>query len=111
MFLKVVFVLFSDVSDPHLTKKFHVLMNKILLRMKKSCFHIRFDKPCGYGDKLKRLQLLCVPDVWETFCFILFVDNFTGSKDTEPYKTDVSFLCQYINVQRRKLIMFSLIIK
>ena len=28
--------------------------------------------------------------------FYFFVDNFTGSKDTEPYKTDVSFLCRYI---------------
>ena len=28
--------------------------------------------------------------------FFCFADNFTGSKDTEPYKTDVSFLCQYI---------------
>ena len=28
--------------------------------------------------------------------FYFFADNFTGSKDTEPYKTDVSFLCQYI---------------
>ena len=27
---------------------------------------------------------------------LFFADNFTGSKDTEPYKTDVSFLCQYI---------------
>ena len=25
-----------------------------------------------------------------------FVENFSCSKDTEPYKTDVSFLCQYI---------------
>ena len=28
--------------------------------------------------------------------FYFFADNFTGSKDTEPYKTDGSFLCQYI---------------
>ena len=28
--------------------------------------------------------------------FYFFTDNFTGSKDTESYKTDVSFLCQYI---------------
>ena len=36
----------------------------------KSCFHIRFDKPCGYGEKLKRLQLY----VWQTFGkhFVLF---------------------------------------
>ena len=27
--------------------------------------------------------------------FYFFADNFTGSKDTEPYKSDVSFLCQY----------------
>ena len=26
--------------------------------------------------------------------YFFFADNFTGSKDTEPYKTDVSFLCQ-----------------
>ena len=25
--------------------------------------------------------------------FYFFADNFTGSKDTEPYKTDVFFLC------------------
>ena len=63
-----------------------------------------------------------MPDVRETFCFILFyfyfffADSFegrmwdlivsvpdhclsfyfTGSKDTEPYKKNVSFLCQYI---------------
>ena len=36
-----------------------------------------------------------MPDVRETFCFIyFFADNFTGSKDR--YKTDVSFLCQYM---------------
>ena len=29
------------------------------------------------------------------FFFFFFADNFTGSKDREPYKTDVSFLCQY----------------
>ena len=29
-------------------------------------------------------------------CLFIFADNFTGSKDMEPYKTDVSFLCQYI---------------
>ena len=28
--------------------------------------------------------------------FYFSADNFTGSKDTEPYKTDVSFLYQYI---------------
>ena len=39
---------------------------------------------------------LCAPDVRETFCFISFADNFTGSKDTELYKTDISFLCQYM---------------
>ena len=43
-----------------------------------------------------------MPDVRETFCFIFiflfFADNFTGLKDTEPYKTDVSFLCQYMYV-------------
>ena len=27
---------------------------------------------------------------------VVVIDNFTGSKDTEPYKTDFSFLCQYI---------------
>ena len=39
------------------------------------------------------MKNLCVPDVRETFCFIFmfFANNFTGSKDTEPYKTDVSF--------------------
>ena len=30
------------------------------------------------------------------FVLFFFADNFTGSKDTEPYKTDVSFLCQYM---------------
>ena len=39
---------------------------------------------------------LCVPDVQETFLKFFFADNFTGAKDTKPYKTDVSFLCQYI---------------
>ena len=29
------------------------------------------------------------------FFFFFFAENFSGSKDTEPYKTDVSFLCQY----------------
>ena len=43
-----------------------------------------------------------MPDVQETFFFFFFfffflAENFSGSKDTEPYKTDVSFLCQYIN--------------
>ena len=32
----------------------------------------------------------------ENILFYFFADNFTGSKDTEPYKTDVSFLCQYM---------------
>ena len=27
------------------------------------------------------------------FFFFFLADNFTGSKDTEPYKTDASFLC------------------
>ena len=39
-----------------------------------------------------------MPDIRETFCFIFLfflADNFTGSKDAEPYKTNVSFLCQY----------------
>ena len=26
--------------------------------------------------------------------FYCFAENFSGSKDTDPYKTDVSFLCQ-----------------
>ena len=37
-----------------------------------------------------------MPNVRVTFYCISFADNFTGSKDTRPYKTDVSFLCQYI---------------
>ena len=38
--------------------------------MKESCFHITFDKPCGYGEKLQRLQLY----VYQTFGkhFVLF---------------------------------------
>ena len=28
--------------------------------------------------------------------YSFFADNFTGAKDTKPYKTDVSFLCQYM---------------
>ena len=83
--------------------------------MKKSCFHIRFDKPCGYGEKLKRLQFYvcqtfgklfflffffffvfffffcCCSSSSSSSFFFLFYDNFTGSKDTEPYKRDVSF--------------------
>ena len=30
------------------------------------------------------------------YIYIVFAENFTGSKDTEPYKMDVSFLCHYI---------------
>ena len=63
--------------------------------MKKGCFHIKFDKPCGYGEKLKRSQLYVCRTFGEHL-FYFFADNFTGSKDTEPYKTDVSFLFQYI---------------
>ena len=51
--------------------------------------------PLWLWRKIKTVATLCVPDVRETFCFIFYADNFTGSKDTEPYKTDVSFLCQY----------------
>ena len=51
-----------------------------------------------------------MPDVRETFFFFhFFVDNFTGSKDIEPYKTDVSFLCQYIlveiTIQKEKFVL------
>ena len=76
----------------------------MLLMLKKAAFHIRFDKHWGYGEKIKTVATLCVPDVRETFFFsfffffFFFADNFTGSKDTEPYKADVSFLCHYINL-------------
>ena len=49
-------------------------------------------------EKIKTVATLCVPDVMKTFCFIFiffFADHFTGSKDTEAFKTDGSFLCQY----------------
>ena len=39
------------------------------------------------------------------YLFIFLADNFTGSKDTEPYKTDVSFLCQYIVVMDLAVLM------
>ena len=61
--------------------------------------------PCGYGEKLKRLQIYVCKTFGKHFVlfnffffffFFFFTDNFAGSKDTEPYKTDVSFLCQYI---------------
>ena len=77
-------------------KKIHVLMNKMLLRMKKkNCFHRMFDKSCGYGEKLKRLQVYVCQTFGKHFVLFVFADNFTGLKDTEPYKTDVSCLCQY----------------
>ena len=37
---------------------------------------------------------LCVPDIGKHFILFIYADNFTGSKDIKPYKTDVSFLCQ-----------------
>ena len=47
-----------------------------------------------------------MPDVRETFCLIFFfADNFTGSKETEPYKTEVSFLCQNIDCIYSNIIM------
>ena len=42
-------------------------------------------------EKIKTVTTLCVPDIRETL-FNFCADNFTGSKDVEPYKTDVSFL-------------------
>ena len=53
-----------------------------------------FDKSCDYGEKLKRLQLYVCQTFGKHFSF--FADNFTGSKDTEPYKTDVSFF--YVSI-------------
>ena len=43
------------------------------------------------------------------FYFLFFADNFTGSKDTEPYKMDVSFffpfffLSVYLSLQSSTL--------
>ena len=36
----------------------------------------------------------------ETFCFSLFADNFTGSKDTETYKTDVFFFFFFVSISK-----------
>ena len=69
-------------------------MNKMLLRMKKDVFTLGSINLVAM-EKNKTVATLCVPDVRETFFFYFFADNFTGSKDTEPYKMDVSFLWQY----------------
>ena len=75
-------------------------MNEMLLRTKKAVF-------TAGGEKLKRLQLYVCQTFGKHFVlfiylslslllfFFFFADNFIGSKDTEPYKMDVSFLCQY----------------
>ena len=39
---------------------------------------------------------MCVRRSGNILFYFFFADNFTGSKDTEPYKTDVSFLCQHM---------------
>ena len=69
-------------------------MNKMLLRMKRAVFTLGSINLVAKEKmrKFKTVATLCVPNVRETFCFILFADNFTGSKYTDPYKTDVSFL-------------------
>ena len=69
-FLKVAF-LFSDVSDPRLTQHVSCFDEKNSAEDEKSCFHIRFDKPCGYEEKFKRLHLY----VCQTFGnqFVLFI--------------------------------------
>ena len=36
--------------------------------------------------------------------FYFLAENFSGSKDTEPYKTDVSFLCQYNIVDEKAML-------
>ena len=71
----------------------------------KSCFHIRFDNPSGYGEKLKWLQLHVCQSFGKHFFFFFFFFLLTSLlvqkiqnliKRTKPYKTGVSFLCQYI---------------
>ena len=84
-----------SVKVPYERKKFHVLTNKMLPRMKKAAFALGSINLVAM-EKIKTVATLCVPDVREILCCILFVVSFTGSKDTEPYKSDVSFLCQYI---------------
>ena len=111
-FLKVAF-LFSDVSDPRLTQHVSCFDEKNSAEDEKSCFHIRFDKPCGYEEKFKRLHLYVCQTfgnqfvLFIYFCiyfffiylfiffffFFFFADNFTGSKDTEPYKTRTFLFC------------------
>ena len=68
----------------------------MLLRMKKAVFTLGSINLVAMEKKLKRLQLYVCQTFGKHFVLFFFADNFTGSKDREPYKTDVSFLCQYI---------------
>ena len=110
LFLKDVFFFFSDVSDPRLTQNVSRFDEWNAAEDEKSCFHSRWRK-------IKTVATLCVPDVRETFGFIylfiiiiilfilfifffFFADNFIGSKDTEPYKMDVSFFVSVYNLKK-----------
>ena len=62
--------------------------------MKKAIFTLGSINLVAIEKKLKGCNFMCARHSGNIL--FLFADNFTGSKDTEPYKTDVSFLCQYI---------------
>ena len=70
-------------------------MNNMLLRMKKAVFTLGSINLVAMEKNQNGCNFMCSRRSGNIlFYFILFLsfaDNFTGSKDTEPYKTDVSF--------------------
>ena len=73
----------------------------MLLRMKKAVFTLDSINLVAMEKNKNGCNFMCARRS-ENILFYLFIFffffavNFTGSKDTEPYKTDVSCLCQYI---------------
>ena len=66
--------------------------------MKNAVFTLGSINLVAIEKKLKQLQLYVCQTFRKHFVLFFFADNFSGSKDTEPYKTDISFVCQDILV-------------
>ena len=68
-------------------------MHKMLLKMKKAVFTLGSINLVALEKNESGCNFMCARRSGNIL-FYRFADNFTGLKDTEPYKTDVSFLCQ-----------------
>ena len=73
----------------------------MLLRMKKAVFTLGSINLVAMKKNSNSCNFMCARRSGNiffsfSFFFLFFFLLTTLSKDTEPYKTDVSFLCQYI---------------